>query len=68
MPSRTRGIKEWPKQIRQEKSGGSFIWQVRILNTQVNSLGAKYCPGLRVILTDLEYVIDGHSFRLIYGD
>lgn len=61
MPSPERGIKKWPKQIRQEKAGGSFIWQVMILQAQVNSVRAEYCTLLWVTLTDLAYVIGGHS-------
>lgn len=65
MPSPTRGIKEWQKQIRQEKAGGSFTQQVSILKAQVNNLRAEYCTLLWVTLVDLVNVIDGHSFWLI---
>lgn len=63
MPSPTRGIKEWPKQIRQEKAGGSFKWQVSVVEAQVNR--AKYSTCLWVTLVVLAYVIDGHLFWLI---
>lgn len=61
MPSPDRGIKKWSKQIRQEKPGGSFLWQVMILQAQVNSVRAEYCTPLWVTLTDLACVIGGHS-------
>lgn len=68
MPSPARGIKKWPKTIRQETAGGSFTWWVRIVKAQVNSVRAEHCTPLRVTLADLAYVIDGHLFRLIQVD